>query len=228
MSARETWPYFQRESIARTAAWNAVRPGNIVSRIGFAPKIASAGRKFEERRRERNSCAYIERTANCLPQWILRFFGCNGVKWARFECRSIRFKEIRVDGLSGLLRKDRILPILFSPRREFMGDADQICRRRRVIPCNACVSEERRKRESERVVKRWSNSFYREEKRKNYFEEKRTIFAKRKISIDEMKRIASKAERKCRIKNLLIENITYESIRIWGKGRRKRGKGNFR
>ena len=109
-----------------------------------------------------------------------------------------------------------------------MGDADQICRRRRVIPCNACVSEERRKRESERVVKRWNNSFYREEKRKNYFEEKRTIFAKRKISIDEMKRIASKAERKCRIKNLLIENITYESIRIWGKGRRKRGKGNFR
>ena len=138
VSARETWPYFQRESIARTVAWNAVRPGNIVSRIGFAPKIASAGRKFEERRRERNSCAYIEGTANCLPQWILRFFG---VKWARFECRSIRFKEIRVDGLSGLLRKDRILPIPSSPRREFMGEADQICRRRRVIPCNACIRE---------------------------------------------------------------------------------------
>lgn len=98
----------------------------------------------------------------------------------------------------------------------------------RAASYSACVSEERRKRESERVVKRWSNSFYREEKRKNYFEEKRTIFAKRKISIDEMKRIASKAERKCRIKNLLIENITYESIRIWGKGRRKRGKDNFR
>ena len=153
VSARETWPYFQRESIARTVAWNAVRPGNIVSRIGFAPKIASAGRKFEKRRRERNSCVYIEGTANCLPQWILRFFGCNGVKWARFECRSIRFKEIRVDGLSGLLRKDRILPIPSSPRREFMGDADQICRRRRVISRNACVNEERRKRESERSLK---------------------------------------------------------------------------
>ena len=83
VSARETWPYFQRESIARTAAWNAVRPGNIVSRIGFAPKIASAGRKFEKRRRERNSCVYIEGTANCLPQWILRFFGYSGVKWAQ-------------------------------------------------------------------------------------------------------------------------------------------------
>lgn len=147
----DSWPYFQRESIVRTAVWNAVRRGNIVSRIGFAPKIGSAGRKFEERRRERNSCVHIEGTSNRLLQWISRSFGYSGIKWTRFERRSFRI----------VLRYERIEFSQFLPRRvanlretrmKFVGGGELF----RVY--------ERRKRESERVIKRWSNFFLKKKK----------------------------------------------------------------
>lgn len=50
------------------------------------------------------------------------------------------------------------------------------------------------------------------------------IFARRKISIDEVKRVASKGERKDHAKNLSIENIAYE---YGEKGGREEGKAIF-
>lgn len=57
-----------------------------------------------------------------------------------------------------------------------------------------------------------------------FLSRRRNYFARRKISI-EIKRIGSKEERKGRAKNLLIENIAYESSRNAGKkGGREEGK----
>lgn len=57
-----------------------------------------------------------------------------------------------------------------------------------------------------------------------FLSRRRNYFARRKITI-EIKRIGSKEERKGRAKNLLIENIAYESTRE--KGWKRRRKGNF-